>query len=71
MIDREHDLSITNRPALNISRGSGYHLPRPVSANDLEVMRRRERLHLQIPFAGWRMLRGCWLPRDARSAAGT
>ena len=59
MIDREHDLSITQQAeALNISRGSVYYLPRPVSANDLEVMRRLDRLHLQFPFAGSRMLRG-------------
>ena len=59
MIDREHDLSITQQAeALNISRGSVYYLPRPVSASDLEVMRRLDRLHLQFPFAGSRMLRG-------------
>ena len=62
MIDREHDLSITKQAqALNISRGSVYYLPRPVSANDLEVMRRLDRLHLQFPFAGSRIARpaGC------------
>jgi len=59
MIDREHDLSITKQAAaLNISRGSVYYLSRPVSASDLEVMRRLDRLHLQFPFAGSRMLRG-------------
>src|SRR5512136_1658224 len=59
MIDREHDLSITKQTAaLNISRGSVYYLSRPVSASDLEVMRRLDRLHLEFPFAGSRMLRG-------------
>src|ERR1700680_5126599 len=59
MIDREHDLPITKQAAvLNISRGSVYYLPRPVSATDLEVMRRLDRLHLEFPFAGSRMLRG-------------
>ena len=59
MIDREHDLPITKQAAaLNISRGSVYYLPRPVSASDLEVMRRLDRLHLELPFAGARMLRG-------------
>src|SRR6476619_2522399 len=59
MIDREHDLSITKQAAaLNISRGSVYYLPRPVSATDLEVMRCLDRLHLEFPFAGSRMLRG-------------
>jgi putative transposase len=46
------------RIALNISRGSVYYLPRSVSATDLEVMRRLDRLHLEFPFAGSRMLRG-------------
>ena len=71
MIDREHDLSITQQAeALNISRGSVYYLPGPVSANDLEVMRRLDRLHLQFPFAG-SCCEACWLPRGAGSAAGT
>ena len=59
MIDREHDLPITKQAqVLRISRGSVYYLPRPVSAIDLEVMRRLDRLHLEFPFAGSRMLRG-------------
>ena len=37
---------------------SVYYLPRPVSAPDLEIMRRLDRLHLEFPFAGSRMLRG-------------
>jgi len=59
MIDREHDLSITRQAeVLKISRGSVYYLPRPVSAADLAIMRRLDRLHLEFPFAGSRMLRG-------------
>jgi putative transposase len=59
MIDREHDLPITRQAtALNVSRGSVYYLPRPVSEADLAVMRRIDRLHLEFPFAGARMLRG-------------
>ena len=59
MIDREHDLPITRQAeVLSISRGSVYYLPRPVSATDLEVMRRLDRLHLEFPFAGSRMMRG-------------
>jgi putative transposase len=59
MIDREHDLPITKQAkALNISRGSVYYLPRPVSAADLAIMRRIDELHLEFPFAGSRMLRG-------------
>src|SRR6201985_1050107 len=59
MIDPAHDLSITKQAeALNISRGSVYYLPRPMSATDLEVMRSLDRLHLEFPFAGSRMLQG-------------
>src|ERR1700704_1327400 len=59
MIIREHALPIARQAeALNISRGSVYYLPRPVSAIDLELMRRLDRLHLEFPFAGSRMLRG-------------
>ena len=59
MIDREHDLPIAKQAqVLNISRGSVYYLPRPVSAADLTIMRRIDELHLELPFAGSRMLRG-------------
>jgi transposase InsO family protein len=58
MIMRDHELSITKQAkALRISRGSVYYLPRPVSATDLETMRLLDRLHLDFPFAGSRMLR--------------
>ena len=58
MIDRNHDLPIARQAkVLNISRGSVYYKPRPVSANDLAIMRRIDELHLDHPFAGSRMLR--------------
>jgi putative transposase len=59
MIDRAHDLPITRQAkALSVSRGSVYYLPRPVPEADLVIMRRLDRLHLEFPFAGARMLRG-------------
>jgi putative transposase len=59
MIDREHDLPITKQAeVLRISRGSVYYLPRPVREADLAIMRRLDRLHLEFPFAGSRMLQG-------------
>ena len=59
MIDRNHDLPITRQAeVLQISRGSVYYLPRPVPDADLAIMRRLDRLHLEFPFAGSRMLRG-------------
>ena len=68
MIDREHDLPITKQAeALNISRGSVYYLPRPVSAADLALMRRIDELHLEFPFAGSRMLRDLLAAEGSRS----
>jgi putative transposase len=59
MIDRSHKLSLTQQAALlGISRGSVYYEPVPVSAEDLALMRRIGELHLELPFAGSRMLRG-------------
>ena len=59
MIDRAHDLPITKQAkVLNISRGSIYYLPRLVPEADLAIMRLLDRLHLEVPFAGSRMLRG-------------
>jgi putative transposase len=59
MIDREHELSITKQAeVLKISRGSVYYLPRPMSSDNLAIMRRLDQLHLEFPFAGSRMLRG-------------
>ena len=58
MIDREHDLPISRQAkALGVSRGSVYYKPRPVSPEDLALMRRLDELHLERPFAGARMLR--------------
>ncbi|GAA6151370.1 hypothetical protein NBRC116587_07890 [Pseudoteredinibacter isoporae] len=49
MIDRDHKLSI--------SRGSVYYQPQPVSPDTMALMNRIDRLHLDYPFAGSRMLR--------------
>jgi len=58
MIDRDHELSITRQAQLlNISRGTVYYLPQPVSPADLALMRRLDELHLEHPFMGARMLR--------------
>jgi len=58
MIDPHHPLPISRQAkAVGISRGSVYYLPRPVSEEDLELMCRIDRLHLEHPFAGSRMLR--------------
>ena len=58
MIDPAHPLSLTKQAAaLGISRSSIYYLPHAVSARDQALMNRIDRLHLEYPFAGARMLR--------------
>ncbi len=58
MIDRDHALPLTRQAELlQISRSSVYYIEMPTSAADLELMREIDRLHLDYPFAGARMLR--------------
>ncbi len=58
MIDRDHELPITRQAKLlNISRGTVYYLPQPVSPADQVLMRKLDELHLEYPFMGARMLR--------------
>ena len=58
MINRNHPLPINQQAkAVGISRGSVYYLPRPVSDYNQELMKRIDHLHLDLPFAGSRMLR--------------
>jgi len=58
MIDRGHALSVTKQAeAAGIARSTVYYLPRLVPAADLDLMRQIDRLHLEFPFAGARMLR--------------
>ncbi len=58
MMTRSHPLPVTKQAkALGISRGSVYYRPKPVSEYDQGLMTRLDRLHLEWPFAGARMLR--------------
>ena len=58
MINPEHKLSLTKQAAaLGISRGSVYYLPKPPSERGQALMNHIDRLHLESPFAGARMLR--------------
>jgi len=58
MIDRDHRLSVTRQAELiSLSRASVYYEPVAMSAADLQLMRRLDELHLELPFCGSRMLR--------------
>jgi putative transposase len=57
-MDRTHALPITQQARLlGISRSNLYYRPVAASAEDLRRMRRIDELHLELPFAGSRMLR--------------
>jgi len=58
MIDRTHELPVTRQcRVLELARSTAYYVPRPISPEDLALMRRIDELHLDYPFAGSRMLR--------------
>jgi putative transposase len=58
MIDRDHRLAVTRQAKLlGLSRASVYYTPQPIDDTDLILMRRLDELHLELPFAGSRMLR--------------
>ena len=58
MIARDHGLALKRQAELlDLSRGSLYYQPAVVCAEDLDIMRRIDELHLLWPFMGSRMLR--------------
>lgn len=58
MIKPDHELSIKRQAELlNISRGSACFVPRAAPEADQRLMRRIDKLHLEHPFTGARMLR--------------
>lgn len=59
MIDPAVELSVSRQAVmLGISRGSVYYQPRPVTDANLKLMHRIDKLHMEFPFAGSRMLQG-------------
>ena len=58
MIDRTHELPVARQvQLLDLSRSPVYYQARPIPESDLQLMRRIDKLHLDHPFAGARMLR--------------
>src|SRR5450830_513569 len=58
MIDRTHDLPVARQcQVLSLARSTAYYQPQEVSQGDLVLMRRIDELHMELPFAGSRMLR--------------
>ena len=58
MIDRTHKLPVVRQcEILELARSTAYYTAKPISPEDLALMRRIDELHLNYPFAGSRMLR--------------
>lgn len=61
MITRESNLPITRQcQLLNLNRSTVYYQAKPVSAEDLNLMRRIDEMYLKRPFYGSRRIRD-WL----------
>jgi len=61
MVDRKDPLPVTRQcKLLDLPRSTFYHVPEPVSDEELELMALIDRCHLQHPFYGSRRLRD-WL----------
>ena len=57
MIDRTHELPLTRQcKILELSRSSAYYQPAPIPPEDLALMRQIDELHMEMPYAGGRML---------------
>ena len=58
MIDPNHKLSVTRQAkVLGMSRSTGYYCPKGPSEAHIAWMALINRLHVDYPFAGARMLR--------------
>lgn len=61
MVDRSHPLPVSRQCALlELPRSTFYHVARPVSEAELELMTLIDRCHLEHPFYGSRRIRD-WL----------
>lgn len=57
MIERGSEVPVSRQAELlELSRSSVYYTPRPLPERDLQLMRRLDELHLELPFFGSRKL---------------
>jgi putative transposase len=57
MIDRTHELPLVQQcQILELAGSTAYYQPVPISPEDLALMRRIDELHLEMPYAGARVL---------------
>ena len=61
MVDRTEPLPVTRQcELLDLPRSTFYHMPKPVSEEELELMKLIDRCHLKHPYYGSRRIRD-WL----------
>jgi putative transposase len=57
MIDRGHDLPVVKQcELLDVARSTFYYQPAPPRGSDMDLMRRIDEIHLQLPFLGSRRI---------------
>lgn len=67
MVDRMDPLPVTRQcELLELPRSTFYHVPKPVSDEELELMRLIDRCHLEHPYYGSRRIRD-WLDDEGWS----
>jgi putative transposase len=67
MVDRTDPLPVTRQcELLELPRSTFYHVPKPVSDEELELMRLIDRCHLEHPYYGSRRIRD-WLDDESWS----
>jgi putative transposase len=58
MIDKGDKLPVTRQcDILDLSRSGVYYTPAPLSAKEMELMRKIDEIHLATPFYGSRKIR--------------
>ena len=71
MIDRAHPLPLTRQSEiLELSRSSLYYEPMPISAQDLELMRLIDEIHLKFPIWEQEVFGTSWPIWGTKPAAG-
>lgn len=63
MIDKKANLSVKKQCILlRIARSTAYHRPKPVSDEDLQLMKEIDAIHMELPYYGSRRI--AWLLRQ-------
>lgn len=63
MIDKKANLSVKKQcKLLSLARSTAYHRPKPVSEEDLQLMKEIDAIHMELPYYGSRRI--AWVLRQ-------